>query len=456
MINRLFQNLSSILIYVFVVFCYSQDSDSNFSSNIVGHWEGGFIKNNSLQKLEIKFYKDDDGIKSLQIIEEWHPQFGEFVIPVKIDSLQNIKFNTGLGKAKMRLDNNSLEMIGQIEGQLPTIYVHLKKIPTPPQPDYTVEEVTIKNGDISLYGHLHQPKLKTTNNAIILVGGRSCYAGSTKYDLYAKLLRQYGLSVLVFNKRGTGKSTGDCSVATVADLANDVVACKNYLANHPNNYDKIGVLGSSAGGWVITKAEESTDFDFMISIVGPSTSVLDQQLQSMEYGFEFYKLNETAKKDLLEYTNMMFDAEANEKSFERFSTLLEASKREGWYELLDNTDIPKDARDIDNLWVRRHNYDPKNTLQSFDKPFLAIYGEIDWIVPYKENVELLNAYFTNNRKDLLNITIAHDAEHGTETKDKYVTLKDNQSYWRFFRIAPIVQVSIIDFLSKYKIIETQD
>ena len=45
--------------------------------------------------------------------------------------------------------------------------------------------------------------------------------------------------MLVFNKRGTGKSTGDCSLATIDDLANDVIACKNYLAQHANNYENI-------------------------------------------------------------------------------------------------------------------------------------------------------------------------------------------------------------------------
>ena len=455
MITQLFRYVTSICMYAFVISSFAQNTDQ-FQSKIEGYWEGGFIKNNSLQKLQIKFYKDEDGLKSLQVLEEWHPQFGEFVIPVEIDSMKLISFNTGNGKALMHLDENALEMVGHIENRLPAVYVHLKKIPTPPEPNYTVEEVTIKNGDISLYGHLHQPKLKTSNNALILIGGRSCYAGNTKYDLYAKLLRQYGLSVLVFNKRGTGKSTGDCSIATISDLASDVVACKNYLEKHPNNYNNIGVLGSSAGGWVMTKAEEQTDFDFMISIVGPSTSVFEQQLQSMDYGLDFYDLSETAKKDLLEYTNLMFKAEASEKGYEQFIDLLVNANKDGWMELLDTTDIPKNAEDINNLWVRRHNYDPKETLQSYDKPFLAIYGEIDWIVPYKENVQRLKELFTDSRAELLNITIAYDAEHGTETKEKYVNLEGGPSYWRFFRIAPSVQVSIIEFLNKYNFITTQD
>jgi pimeloyl-ACP methyl ester carboxylesterase len=450
--TKLCSLLSIFCICIVQPIVFAQDAAQKIPETLEGYWQGAFIKNNSFQKFDIQFYKEKEKLNSLQVIKEWHPQFGEFVVPVTVDSLQQIRLNTGYGKATLQLDSKSLELNGIVDGSVPAIYVHLKKIPNPPPSNYTVEQVTVKSDTISLFGHLHQPKT-TSKTAIILVGGRSCYAGSTKYDLYAKLLRAYGISVLVYNKRGTGKSSGDCSKATISDLAADVVACKNYLEAHPNNYEHIGVLGSSAGGWVMAKAEESTDFDFMISIVGPSTSVKEQQLQSMNYGFDFYKLSQAAKDALVEYTEMMFTAKPTQASFKRFEELLASSKQNGWDELLDDTDIPKSATEISNLWVRRHAYDPKQVLSSFNKPFLAIYGEIDWIVPYKENVARLKEVFSDTRTDLLNITIAYDAEHGTETKEKYRTLTNDKSYWRFFRIAPSVQISIIDFLMKYDFID---
>ena len=430
----------------------AQGSNQQIQDQLIGHWQGAFIKNNSFQKIDIQFFKSQDKLSSLQIIEEWHPQFGEFVLPVSIDSLNQIVFNTGQGKAIMHMDEKSLELTGIIEGSLPSVFVHFKKIPDPPKPLYKVEEVNIENGAVKLFGHLHEPA-KSNSTAIILVGGRGCYAGNTKYDLYAKLLRSYGISVLVFNKRGTGNSSGDCSKATISDLASDVEACKKFLEQHSNKYTKIGVLGSSAGAWVMTKAEENVDFDFMISIVGPSTSLLDQQLQSMKYGLEFYNLSDKAKTDLATYTNLLFESKASEESFQKFNSLLEDAKADGWMDLLDDTDIPKSVEGIDNLWVRRHRFDPENTLRSFKNPFLAIYGEIDWIVPYKENVAKLNEFFSDERKDLLTVVVANDAEHGTETKGKYIDLGGNKSYWRFFRIAPSVQIEIVDFLKENGLIE---
>lgn len=191
----------------------------------------------------------------------------------------------------------------------------------------------------------------------------------------------------------------------------------------------------------------------MISVVGPSTSVLDQQLQSMTYGFDFYQLPESAKVGLVTYTKMMFDAEATAANFAKFQTLLEATQQMGWDELLDDTDILASVSGINHLWVRRHNYDPGPTLSNYNKPFLVIYVEIDWIVPYKENVERLRELFRADREDLLQVVIAHDAEHGTETQGKYVSLEGSTSYWRFFRISPSVQVGMIDFWMKNQFIQ---
>ncbi len=432
-----------------------QSRQDEVFESMEGYWEGAFLKNNSYQKFDVRFYKEEEKLLSMQVMEEWHPQFGEFVLPVEIDSLGLIRFNTGLGKAVMRVDKTSLEMIGELEGLVPTIYVHLKKVPQPPAPDYNTEEVSMTNGAIMLKGHLHVPNAPRTKNAIVIVGGRGCYAGSTKYDLYAKLFRKYGISVLSYNKRGTGGSTGDCNEATIDDLASDLKACREFLANHKNEYEKIGVLGSSAGGWVMLRAAEMTDFSFLISVVGPATSVREQQLQSMEYGLDFYKLPESAKDQILEYTNLMFDAKPNQRNYDRFNALIKEAESIGWKELLDDTDIPSSPEGIADLWVRRHDFDPKNSLAQFSNPYLALYGEIDWIVPYKENIRQLESLFKGDRSEFLHTEVIRNAEHGTEVKEDYVELSDKHSYWRFFRISPQVQIELIAFLKRNNLISRE-
>ena len=386
-------------------------------------------------------------------MEEWHPQFGEFLIPVKVDSVGQLRLNTGYGQAILQLDSKSTEIHGFLPNTNPTVYVHLNKVPEPPAPDYELEAISVDNGEVSLRGHLHRPKYRPSRTALIIVGGRGCYAGNTKYDLYARTLHPYGVSVLAYHKRGTGQSTGDCSTATLEDLADDLVAIKAYLRGRDDAYEHIGVLGASAGGWVIAKAAEKTDFDFMVSVVGPSTSVADQQLQSMDYGLEEFKLSATARAEITEYTNLMLEAEATPANFQRFEELLRRGDQNGWKELLEGTDIPASAAAIDSLWVRRHAYDPGPSLGRFERPFLAIYGEKDWIVPHRENVARLQRLFAGDRQRWLTTVVARGAGHSTETEEGYRELPNKGSYWRFFRISPQFKVALIRFLRDNDLID---
>ena len=255
-----------------------------------------------------------------------------------------------------------------------------------------------------------------------------------------------------FTKRGNGESGGNCDSATIDDLAQDLQACRRYLNDTYPEISKIGVLGSSAGGWVMLRSHEIDPFDFLIGVVGPSTSVYDQQMQSMQYGLDYFKLAPEAKAPLLEYTQMMFKAKPRKRQWNRFQELLQVAESQDWKKLLEGTDIPESQEGIEQLWVRRHAYDPGPMLENIHVPYLAIYGEADWVVPHEENVALLNEAFKGQRKELLTTVVAPEAQHGTEVDAAKIELAGGQSYWRFFRISPRVTLSIISFLEKHELV----
>ena len=420
---------------------------------LTGSWKGAFIRNNAHQRVEMEFSNKEDDLVSLQMMEEWFPSFGEFEVPVEIDSLNRIRFNTGYGKALLKLDENHLELVGHLESLDPSVYIHLKKEPPGAHGNFVLEPIRFKNGAIELNGHLHMPEGYDSKTAVILVGGRGCWPDATAHNLYAKFLRDYGVSVLAYQKRGTGDSGGDCSTATITDLATDLVAARNYLKDHLRGFKKIGTIGISAGGWTMARAEEITDFDFMISIVGPSTSVYAQQMQAVQYGSELFKLNDQARQELEAYTKLLFEAQPGREDFQELSLLLDGAESSGWRSLLDDTDIASSPEEIGNLWVQRHAYDPAKSLSSFTGPFMAIYGDRDWIVPPEENLALLHKYFGGDRKTLLTTHVAYQSDHGLETESGLVTLPDGSSYWHFYRISPVVRIELINFLRRHKLIK---
>ena len=84
----------------------------------------------------------------------------------------------------------------------------------------------------------------------------------------------------------------------------------------------------------------SLQFDFMISIVGPSTSLYEQQIQSLDYGLIEYDIPNEYRSEIVEYTNLVFEAEPTDANFNKMMQLLDSARQHDWIKLLDETDIP--------------------------------------------------------------------------------------------------------------------
>ena len=90
------------------------------------------------------------------------------------------------------------------------------------------EDVRFANGDVQLAGTLISPSTPGRHPAIILVHGSG--AESREYVLpFARFLIRQGMTVLAYDKRGVGGSTGDWNTASFDDLAADVVAAFQVL-----------------------------------------------------------------------------------------------------------------------------------------------------------------------------------------------------------------------------------
>lgn len=149
--------------------------------------------------------------------------------------------------------------------------------PRAPHPYYS-EEVTFQNekADITLAGTLTMPEKEGNYPAVILITGSGPQdrneelVGHKPFLVIADHLTKNGVAVLRHDDRGFGKSTGDFSAATSADLATDVKSALEYLKTRKEiDSNKIGLIGHSEGGLIAPMvAVSSNDVNFIVLLAG--------------------------------------------------------------------------------------------------------------------------------------------------------------------------------------------
>jgi pimeloyl-ACP methyl ester carboxylesterase len=150
--------------------------------------------------------------------------------------------------------------------------------PKPPFP-YQSEEVTFRNegGAFNLAGTLTIPEGNGPFPAAILITGSGAQnrdeelMGHKPFAVIADHLTRNGIAVLRYDDRGVGKSQGDYSKATSADLATDAEAAFRYLATRKEiAIGKTGFIGHSEGGLIapIAVALEPS-VGWLVSLAGP-------------------------------------------------------------------------------------------------------------------------------------------------------------------------------------------
>jgi dienelactone hydrolase len=121
--------------------------------------------------------------------------------------------------------------------------------------------------------------------AVIIHGSGTSRRDSGWYLTLTDHLQQNGIAVLLPDKRGSEKSAGDWRSADFHDLATDTVAAIQYLQRQDHvAISRIGVIGMSQGGWIAPiVVSELSDIDFVVSMVGPAVTPVEQLIYEENY-----------------------------------------------------------------------------------------------------------------------------------------------------------------------------
>jgi dienelactone hydrolase len=145
--------------------------------------------------------------------------------------------------------------------------------------DFTPRELTVTSGDVQLAGTLYLPGGAGPFPAAVIMHG----SGPDTRVVYipdAHMLARGGIASFIFDKRGTGASSGDWKHSSLDDLMADGLAAIALLQSQPEiDPAHIGIVGSSQGAWLAPfMAARSQQVAFFVQITGSATPLANQEM----------------------------------------------------------------------------------------------------------------------------------------------------------------------------------
>jgi len=283
--------------------------------------------------------------------------------------------------------------------------------------DQRREEVTFKDGDVVLSGTLVLPNRKGPYPAIIRIQG----AGpQTRRNAFDGWFAYHGVAYLSFDKRGTGKSTGDWREAGISELADDVLAAVRSLRERNDiDPDQIGIEGDSEGGWIApVVATRDPRIKFIVIWAGPAMDYVAELMNEVEENVRASGLSGDELNKALEFKRkaiqMIADgAGLSDDAWAEFQAFVGPYRNEKWFSYVSE---PKERG-----WAQKKLYlmariKSSELWRQVKIPVLALYGDKDLNVPAAKNVAALTQELTAaGNRDFI-IKVFSDANHdGFET-----------------------------------------
>lgn len=148
---------------------------------------------------------------------------------------------------------------------------------------YTTQDVRFFNGDVTLAGSLDIPKGPGPFPAVVFLHGAGSEVRWGASRFFSDYFARRGIAALIYDKRGTGQSTGDWRRSDFDALAGDALAALRLLKAHARiDAKKIGIYGHSQGGTIAPLiASQTSDVAFLMSAAGGAIPMWESEIHSL-------------------------------------------------------------------------------------------------------------------------------------------------------------------------------
>lgn len=140
--------------------------------------------------------------------------------------------------------------------------------------------ITVERDEGSLYGELVTPSKRKPRAVVVLQYGSGRDSAVTD-NFLQHLLPLEDIAVFVFDKAGTGRSTGQFNMH-IGMLADDLAAAVRAVREQPGVKGvPVGVMGESQGGWVAPVAATKVPVDFVVVSYGLAVPMTGEDSEEM-------------------------------------------------------------------------------------------------------------------------------------------------------------------------------
>ncbi|MGB7845957.1 MAG: alpha/beta fold hydrolase [Candidatus Acidiferrum sp.] len=275
------------------------------------------------------------------------------------------------------------------------------------------QEVQFSNGQAHLAGTVYLPETGDHLPGVVVLH----HAGLPMREaaLYRHLkegLPTLGFAVLVFDRRGSGQSSGDFKSADFETLADDAIAGQRALAKVPRiDPTRIGFWGLSQGGWLaVLAAGRNTSSAFAVAVSAPLVTANEQMQFATSNLLAVRGYSDSDVREMLDARKAWIGYLHNTNSRDVAVAALGKSESKPWFDLAYLPKASQVTTDPEHDASRKKlDDDPLAAVLKVKVPILFLYGDSDPWVPVAKSVEQLRSL--SNQHPNIDYAVVVDANH---------------------------------------------
>ena len=249
-------------------------------------------------------------------------------------------------------------------------------------PPYRREDITFRVGDVVLSGTLLRPKSTGLHPGIVFLHGSGTETRWGTPFFFADRFARNGVAALVFDKRGSGQSTGDWRTISYEELAGDYLAAVHFLQTQSGvNPTQVGIFGHSQGGTIaplIAARPGAVAFVIAAAAIGTGP-IYSQDLYRTRNDLEDKGFTEPEISRAMDLYSQWVNVARTGEGWDQLSLAMAEAKNDKWFRVLG---LPQSK----DHWIYRWypgvgNFNPLPRWEQVHVPVLLIYGEQDRNTP---------------------------------------------------------------------------